>query len=228
MKKKLSILLALCIAMTFTFAGCGAGSSPSGEVKKVAEGFFTALQEGDAEKAESYATEEAVKEGLFYIDIIRTLPDAITEDLGVSKDALSDDAKAKLDEFGKEFAESFVTSYEIGEAKVNEGGTEALASAKVTFGFNPEKAADISLDEKVEAQLFDYMKENESALAEVFEKDGEEAVMAKVINDNLAPVLDAYLNALKETGEKEMSVDIEFENKDDSGWKISGFTEAAE
>ena len=226
MKKKLPVLLALCLAFVFTFAGCGAGGDPADQVKETAEGFFSALQAGDIEKAETFATEDAVKSGLFDIGLIKTFTSEVTKSIGVSEDALSDDAKAQLEEFEKEFSEAYVTSYEVGDARVNEDGKSAVASAAVTFGFDPEKAAEIEMDKELEADLEKYMKDNEKELMEIFEKDGEKGVMEKVINDMLGTVLDAYMSALKETGETDMNVEVQFE-KTDSGWLISGFTEEA-
>ena len=223
MKRKLPILLALCLAAVFTFAGCG--GDPAADVKATADGFFSAMQAGDLDTAKTYVTDEAIESGLFDLAVIENFDSELADSMGVSEDVLSDDTKAKLDDFVKEVLESYVTKYEIGEVKVDEEGDKAIALANVTFGFDPEKAAAADPADKLEGTVEDYMKDNEKELVKIFQEKGEEGVMAKMIDDLIDDILDAYFEALKETGETPMDIELTLEKGDD-GWKISGFSEA--
>ena len=128
----------------------------------------------------------------------------------------------KLDEFTKTLFDNLVTAYEVGDVEVNDDATEATVTANVTLGFNPDKVADIEMDDELNKLLEDYMADNTSELMEIYNNDGQEAMAAKIVNDLLGTIIDKYSEAMLATGETSDDVTVNLTNGDD-GWQITGF-----
>ncbi len=225
MIKKISVILAAAVISLFAFAGCGGSSDPSADAKACVDGFLSAMQAGDMEKAKTFATEDAIKSGQFDISKLDTIAEEFTSAVGLTTDDLSDESKAKLDEFGKTLSDNLVTAYEVGEATVNDDATEATVSANVTMGFNPDKVAEIEMDDELNKILEDYMSEHQSELAELYNSEGQEGMAKKLVNDLLGTILDKFSEAMLATGETSSDITVNLTNGDD-GWKISGFGDA--
>lgn len=204
MKRKVLLILAAVMMVTLIpLTGCGGGSAsdPAAEARAAADGFMSALQAGDIEGVKQYSDPALFEEGgdLASFEQIQNMGDEFAKAVGTDPESLSDTTKTTLEEFTSKIMSQLVKSYEIGE--VTQEGDTGTAQVSVTFGFDPEKISDIDANEEMEALATTYMEDHMTELMDAYNNGGEEAVIAKVIDDLLPDLLDKYGEKILSTGE---------------------------
>ena len=90
MKKKLTILLVVTLAFAFALVGCG-GSNAEEDVRAAADGFLSALDQGDLDKAAEYADDSLFDEGaMSNVGEAMNLDDTFYSTLGINSDDLTE------------------------------------------------------------------------------------------------------------------------------------------
>lgn len=234
MKKSLCLFGALMIGAAVVFSGCGSSgssgggsaaaekASPETEVAAVVDGFFTTMQSGELSKLTDYCTQEVLDnqelaglteaEGfdeMFYESLG-------LEEMGISEDDISDEAKAAISKMSDTIIQELVGSYEISDISVN--GDTATVNGTVTYGYNTDFDIDIDgINNEVMSEIPD---DQMSEYAEIYTNDGEAAMMAKIMNDLMPTLLDRYTQALTES-EGETDTLQATVTKTDGKWLIS-------
>lgn len=211
MKKLLSIAAAVC--MSFTLAACSGSAAPAvdkneEEAKEIITSFFTALQEGDIEKANTFANEDVVSE-----------LSKITESFSQLEDMLDqygadDETKAKFTSIIPLFMKSVFEKQEFVET---EKVTDTAYAFKIkNTGVNVEALNNVD-------QAFDtdaFLNENMDELTEKAQSEGYDAAMSWMmgkLGDYMIENLNTYISdQAKEDNELNCTVE-----KVDDKWTIT-------
>lgn len=192
MKKTLCFIVALMLVCMMSLVGCG-GDSAETEVQTAADNFLSALQEGDLDKLKETSSEDLLDSGaLKAFNEIDSFEDTMVKALGLESGDLGDEAKASLKKFTDDFIDKLVDSYEIGDVTVDDEGVGTV-NATITYGIDVEKLTNIDTSNitSVNDLATKYMNEHKQELLEIYQKDGEKAMMVKVANDLLPDLMDA-------------------------------------
>lgn len=223
-KKLLLTLLSLMLLVLIPMTGCGGGaggSNETDEIKATVDGFMGCLQEGDLEGMKAYTDPELFEADGTLADLtqLESLDDQFSSSLGMDADDLSDSTKAKLEEFVGTLLSGLVKSYEIGE--ITEADGKASVNLTTTFGFNPDKIDEIDVNDEIEEMATKYVEEHMDELMDVYNEGGQDAIIAKVLDDLIADILDKYSEEITNTGETTEQTVMTLEKKDGK-WLVTG------
>ncbi len=222
-KKLLLTLLSLMLLVLIPMTGCGGagGSNETDEIKATVDGFMGCLQEGDLQGMKAYTDPELFEADGTLADLtqLESLDDQFSSSLGMDADELSDSTKAKLEEFVGKMLKGLVKSYEIGE--ITEADGKASVNLTTTFGFDPNKIDEIDVNDEIEAMATEYVEEHMTELMDVYNEGGQDAIIAKVLDDLIADILDKYSEEIMGTGETTEQTVMTLEKKD-SKWLVTG------
>jgi len=213
MKKLICIIAALAMCVVFPLAGCG--GDETADVKAAADGFMSALQEGDIEKAKEFADPAIFEEGgsLYAFSTIDNMDEELAEAMGVKASDLSDKTKETMDNFVNDVLKSMIKSYEIKDVTIDDEGVGKV-NVSTTFGFDPDKIADIDVNDQVEKKATDYMTGHMAELTELYNSGGETAIINKVFEDLAPELLGLYKEEMMKTGEVTQDTVLTVKNMD--------------
>ena len=129
-------------------------------------------------------------------------------------DKLSEESKQTLRDFGQKILDSYIQSYEISD--VAEDGT---VTAKVTYGFSPDAMNNIDASAVTKDLITNYTSEHMTELAEIYQKEGQEALTLKIVDDLLPDMLDALATAIDESPDATGTITLTLEETD-NGWTV--------
>ncbi|MBQ9023474.1 MAG: hypothetical protein IJ108_06110 [Eubacterium sp.] len=213
MKKSLCLLGAVMIGAAIVFSGCGSSAgggngsaaaekaSPESEVTAVVDGFFTTMQSGELSKLTDYCSQEVLdNQELAGLAEAESFDEMFyesfgLEDMGLSEDDISDEAKASVTNMANTIVRELIGSYTISDVSVN--GDTATVDGTVTYGYNTD--FDIDIDGINDEVMSDIPEDQMSEYADVYMNEGEAAMMAKIMNDLMPTLLDRYTEALLES-----------------------------
>ncbi len=224
MKKSISLLLAVMLVCMMSLVGCG-GEDQSEAVKSTADSFLTAMNEGNTEEMQKYCDEKVLTTGaLSAFKDFNDLESALLSGAGIEEGALTDEAKASLDEFKTNFLNKLIESYELGEPSIGDDGT-ATIEATINFGYDVNRMStiDMSKIDGAEEIVTEYMTAHQSELMEIYQKDGQDKVLMEVMNAVLPDLLDLVTKAIDEQCEGTMTETdtLTLTQQDDGSWLIT-------
>ncbi|MBR3311849.1 MAG: hypothetical protein IKG15_08545 [Solobacterium sp.] len=210
MKKLLSVAAALCMSVTLVACGAGGSTVDKNEeaAKEVVNSFFTALQSGDIEKAQSFANETVTDElgkitGAF--DEFNTLLDQYNA---------TDETRAKYTSIMPLIIKAVFEKYEITE-------TEKVSDTAYSFQV---KNTGVNLDaiEHVDAALDQdaFIEDITDELTEKAQSDGYDAAMSWLM-DKLADYMLESLNTYIADQAREENVMNCVVEKVDDKWLVT-------
>ena len=213
MKKIIYAVLVIGLLTLIPLTGCG-GADNTEDIKAAADGFMSAMQAGDIEKAKEYADPALFEENgsLNSFAKLENIDEEFASAMGMDADQLSDTAKTSVQGFVDNLLKNMIKSYEIGDVTEEEGVGKVNVST--TFGFDPDKMQDVDINGEIEEMATKYMTDNMTELMEIYNNDGQQAMMKKVIDDLLDDILDKYTDAVMATGEVSQDSVMTVENKD--------------
>ena len=224
MKRKLLYVLVSVMLLTLLplATGCGGSDDPAESAKATADSFMSALQDGDMDAVKEYADPALFEKGgdLESFASIDNIAGEFAEALGVKEEDLSDNAKASLAEFTDTMMKGLVSSYEIGDVKEGEKGAY-LVNVSTTYGYDPAKVKDIDLSKDIDKMTKKYMEKNKADLAKLYQEEGQEAVLNKMLDDLLGDMLTKYTDKVMETGEVTQDSVMTVEEIDGK-WLVTG------
>lgn len=219
MKKFLCLVVAMAFLMVFPLTGCGDNKA---DIQAPVDGFMAALQAGDVQGLKEYVKEDAFDEdGAFSgFGTIENMDEVLAKELGMNASDLSDKTKAAVDEYITTMLTTMVKSYEIKDVKEESDGVGKV-TISATFGYDPEAAGKVNVNDQVEALTNDYMNKNMTELTNIYMSEGQTALMNKVLDDLVVDILNLYTDEVMKTGETTEQTTFIVEKVDDK-WLISG------
>lgn len=222
-RKTLYLLLAVMLFALIPLTGCGSSEPEdnTAEIRAAAEGFLNAMEAGDMEVAKEYADPAIFEEGgdLDSFATIDSLSQDFAESMGVDEKSLSDRTREDIQEFMDTLLQNLVTSYEITDVTENDG--KGSVHASITYGYDPDKMQEIDLNDEIGDMAEKYTDEHMDELTEIYQKDGQEAMISKLLDAMMGEVLKKYTDAVMETGEVTQDAILTLEKQDDK-WVVTG------
>lgn len=222
MKRKLLYVLVSVMLLTLLPLATGCGGDPAESAKATADSFMSALQDGDMDAVKEYADPALFEKGgdLESFASIDNIAGEFAKALGVKEEDLSDKAKASLAEFTDTMMKGLVSSYEIGDVKEGEKGAY-LVNVSTTYGYDPAKVKDIDISKDIDKMTKKYMEKNKTDLAKLYQEEGQQAVLNKMLDDLLGDMLTKYTDKVMETGEVSQNSVMTVEEIDGK-WLVTG------
>lgn len=218
MKKKLTILLVVTLAFAFVLVGCG-GNKAEEDIRAAADGFLSALDQGDLDKAAEYADDSLFDEGaMSNVGEAMNLDDTFYSTLGINSDDLTEENIETLDEFIKTLTSELVKSYEIKDVSEKDGvGT---VTVDLTYGFDPAASDTFDATDEMSKTLEKYSEKHLDELREIYDKDGEKGVTKSIVRGALPEILKVIQDSILSSGESSETVKFTVENKNDK-WLLT-------
>ncbi|MDO4383242.1 MAG: hypothetical protein Q4C18_01985 [Eubacteriales bacterium] len=217
MKKKLAFIITLILALTM-LPSCS--NQEKEAVQKVADGFMSSLESGDFSETTQYSTDEVRNQ--ISIRELENLSGVFYESIGLKKKDLSKKTRESVDNFSKKMKEDFITEYKIGDIEIKDKNKKATVQVNVTYGYNPDKLADINVDSELEKIADTYMTKHKDSLTDLYVSKGSKALQKKVYSDILPDVLKAYSKKVEATGTAKQELQLTLKKQDDDSWIIDG------
>lgn len=219
MKKTKIALVALLTCLLFTLTGCDRLHLPS--IGKTAENFLQALVDADYDTMEELTSSTALNNKyLKLLDIEKSEAD-FYEGMGFAKETFDEEAQEAIAECWTSMAKNMVQDYELKKITIEDGvGT---VEATITM-YSLDSINQINDIEVVQEKFLEYMPELTdefySDLLEVYENEGEEAMLAAMTNSMLPYIAEAIndLIANFETEDVDITLTIK---KVGSEWVIT-------
>lgn len=213
MKKILILVLTLSLFVLIPLAGCG--NDNTADIRAAAEGFMNAMQEGDIEGMKEYSDPGLYAEDgdLSSFAQIENMDQVFADAAGSDADSLSEKTRADLQGFVDTLMKNLVKSYEITDV-VEDADGKGRVTVNTTFGFDPDKVDDIDMNDEMEEMVTEYTEKHLSELMSIYQNDGEQAMMNKLMDDLIGDLLKKYTDAIMKTGEVFQESVMILENKD--------------
>lgn len=201
--------LAAILGVTLLFAA-GCSNPETDAVKKTAENFLKAQQEGDLDQSAKYTTDSVSDDMGTVKDVKEAM--SVYEATGVSKDSLNDFVNDMLKAYGMVWEK-----YEIGNVKVD--GKKATVMAKVTgISMNTwKKTMTVNLGAEVAKQ---WAQDHVSEIQDYLKDHTQEEAAAWIMDQVLPEAGDEALNRLKKAERETSDYRLSLEKNGDD-WKIS-------
>lgn len=202
------IKLAFVFMLAFSLVGCGEKDATADQ-EKVVNQFFESIKKGDMDKLEKICTSDYSDE-VGFADLASSYDDFLDDDL-----------------YGKEFTkeaqklvdatfENLIDEYKIKDIKEKDDKTIVKVTGK---RLDTDMLSEMDINDEATEIMEDYQSENEDLIKQIYEEDGQEAVMKKVMADIGKELFGLMIEKIEEADKVDFTLEFVLV-KEKGDWKI--------
>ena len=233
MKNKHSIILAVILICVMMLTSCAGGTkNKEAGIMMAVDGVMHSVKTGEYSRIYDYLSSDA-KDGEVeeMLDFLENIHDQFSySDLisGVSDFDLDEETSELFDAlFNRiidEFKAGLVKSYKIGKiTEETEDAEEVSIPVEVTFGYDFEAFENDDMESIIAPFLTDYLTENMDELEFIYENEGDEGVVKRMLEDLSGDYYDEIVKSMLPAEETTKSL-VFTVVEEDGKWLVSDIT----
>ena len=232
MKNKHSIILAVVLICVMMLTSCAGGTkNKEAGIMAAVDGVMHSVKTGEYSKIYDYLSSDA-KDGEVeeMLDFLENISDQLPiSDLFEENSIDLDEETYELayDFFNRaidEFKAGLVKSYEIGKiTEETEEAEEVSVPVEIAFGYDFEAFENDDIDSKIDPLLTSYYLENMDELEFIYENEGDEGVVKRMLEDLSGDYYDEIVKSMLPAEETTKSL-VFTVVEEDGKWLVSDIT----
>lgn len=200
-----------------SLTGCTKASSKN-EAKEAAENFLSAVQSGDENSINTYASGDVASGSFVKLFDVNSLKEQFLEGFGDNE--VEEETSAKLDEFCNMFS-SLITGYEVTEVTIDdEGVATALSTVETRFPIDVIGSDEAS--KQIDQISESYYTEHQDELVQLINDEGEEAATITIYNEMTRSILDVYEGLIEQSEPETYAIVLTLKkNAETDSWYVT-------
>lgn len=213
--KKAAALFCAALISVSSLTGCTSADKTS--VRETSEKFLAVVANDSTDEITNYATFEVANGDFVKLFDADKLLEQFTQ--GFSGAELTDETKAKVDDFCHLFAD-MIKDYTVTKVEINKGGT-ATAIATLNTTFPIDIINDEGVSTKITEAVSKYNNDNADELTALYQ-EGTEVAESKIYNDIILIILDIYSQEIAKSEDMTYAIALDLQkNPETDSWYVT-------